>query len=139
MIKSRMEIKKISSSIAPAWLDFLCGHYVGPVHALEPKVWVRFKRVTLVSRTSIERLTLDIGLQFLWQERVVDLPGVAIAEVKRTQWSSQSAFVQQLHDLHIQPTSISKYCLAIMRFYPWLKQNRFKEIALQIQRILDQT
>ena len=67
------------------------------------------------------------------------LPGVAIAEVKRSQWSSQSAFVQQLHDLHIQPTSISKYCLAIMRFYPWLKQNRFKEIALQIQRILDQT
>ncbi|MCB0084257.1 MAG: polyphosphate polymerase domain-containing protein [Caldilineaceae bacterium] len=139
MIKSRMEIKKISASIAPAWLDFLRSNYVGPVHALEPKVWVCFKRVTLVSRTSIERLTLDLGLQFLWQERIVELPGVAIAEVKRSQWSSQSAFVQQLHDLHIQPTSISKYCLSIMRFYPWLKQNRFKEIALQIQRILDQT
>ncbi|MEZ4661894.1 MAG: polyphosphate polymerase domain-containing protein [Caldilineaceae bacterium] len=135
MIKARMEIKEITPFIAPSWFEFLCCHYEGPVHELEPKVWIRFKRIALVSRTNIERLTLDLGLQFLWQDQIVDLPGVAVVEVKRTQWSSQSAFVQQLHDLHIQPTSISKYCLSIMWFYPWLKQNRFKEKAMQIKRI----
>ena len=136
-IKERMPIEEIGEAIAPTWTEFLHNHYPGRVSDLEPKVWNRFTRITLVGIERVERLTLDIGVQFLWKDEIIQLPDFVIAEVKQAKWSLHSAFVQQLQKLHVQPGGVSKYCLGAMRFYPWLKQNRFKEKSLQINRLIN--
>jgi hypothetical protein len=49
--------------------EFIGEHLTDDVHDLEPKLWNRFQRVTLVSKRYPERLTLDVNVEFGWTEK----------------------------------------------------------------------
>ena len=135
-VKSRFQIPDIEMAI-----DRLAGENGEPVPAmdvtgLEPALWNEIQRITLVSKRSPERLTLDLNLRFAWGGAYEALPGIAIAEVKQEQASQPSEFVQQMRRLGIRPTSFSKYCVGICMLYDGVKTNNFKSRLRLVNKLM---
>jgi hypothetical protein len=103
---------------------------------LVPRIYNEFIRVTLVGTQHIERLTLDFALSLGFDGMQVDLPGLVVVEVKQRKFSAQAGIFRQLHALHLQPTSFSKYVFATTQLTEGLKQNRFKERHMYVADVL---
>lgn len=106
-----------------------------PAKDLEPKLWNRFSRVTLVGRNSAERITIDIDIAFAIEQAPVVLGGVVVAEVKQESIDRATPFMRQMRLRNIHETSFSKYCIGAALLYEELKHNRFKPVLLQAARI----
>jgi len=96
-----------------------------------------FSRITLVSHTQTERVTLDYGLQFSSNEseEQLDLPGIAIAEIKFENRLSGSSLHAALRQFRIKPRRFSKYAIGMALLHPGLKQNRFKSRVRMVHQI----
>lgn len=102
---------------------------------LEPKLWNTFRRITLVSKSDLERLTIDLDLCFFNEHQVLHLDGIAIAEVKQDQLSRGSAFVTEMRRQGIRQTGFSKYCFGVSQLYSTVKKNSQKQKALRIEKL----
>jgi hypothetical protein len=100
---------------------------------LRPVVWINYKRMTLVSKQSLERLTIDTGLEMGFGSNSIALPGLVIAEVKQAS-KAESVFIKLMKDYHIRPGSLSKYCMAIGLTHAEVKKNRFKPYLTQLKK-----
>ena len=134
-IKKRIPIPGLVES-----LDGFSGEQIGAclpfaLDALQPVLWNRFHRMTLINFNEGERVTVDVNLEFGWNDRSFRLDHVAIVEIKQVRMNMHSPFRWQMHSQHIQPDGFSKYCIAAANLYPELKRNRFKELFLRIGRI----
>ena len=96
-----------------------------------------FHRITLVSHAQTERVTLDYGLQFSSKEsgQQLDLPGIAIAEIKFENRLSGSALHAAMRKYRIKPKRFSKYAIGMALLHPGLKQNRFKGKVRMVHQI----
>lgn len=103
-----------------------------PAHLLHETIQINYNRITLVSKCSAERVTIDTNLEFMNGCKKATVPGLVIAEVKQDKCCS-SAFTQIMSDLHLKTGSISKYCFGIMYLYN-VKNNLFRESIRQIQK-----
>lgn len=103
--------------------------------SMEPKLWSRYSRITLVSKDETERLTLDLDLTYTEEHQPVGLPGLVVAELKQAVTNRSSPFWHQMRSRHIQPTGFSKYCVGAALLNPQLKRNRFKPGLLRAARI----
>ncbi len=137
-IKNRILTADLVRSFSGKHRDFLAQHYPYELPQLRPVLINDFMRITLVSKNSVERLTLDINLQISKRWYQIGMPLLAVAEVKQEHFSLESDFMQQMRAMNITPTRFSKYCLGITQFYPQLKQNRFKPLNLLVDRIMRQ-
>ena len=135
-IKSRRQTRALSTRLPRNAAPFLRMHYPYPVEELEAKLFNAFRRITLVSTYRVERLTVDLGLRFLWNGVCVSLPGIVIAEVKQDGFSMDSDFIRQMRALGVRATSFSKYCIGVSMLYPEVKHNRFKPQLRQIDKLL---
>ena len=98
-------------------------------------VWNRFRRFTLAHFENQERLTVDLDIEFGSGAAAVHYPDLAVIEVKQTKFSMmRSPLARELHRLHVQPRSISKFCIAAAHFYPGFKSNHFKPLLLYLSR-----
>ena len=134
-IKSRIPIPNMITQFDNRTDDFIRTYSPLEAYQLEPKLWNSYSRITLVSKHNLERLTIDINLEFFYGDQSVKLPGIAIAEVKQEKFSFQSDFIQQMRAIKIRPVSFSKYCMGIATMYPHLKHNNFKPNFLLINKI----
>ena len=130
-IKSRMATEEVVTDIARTpeahrTADFLTDTYPAPAELLQPQLWNQFRRITLVSKRRRERLTLDFGIEFRWQQRRKRVPHVAIAEVKQEGFSHDSDFIRQMRRFGVRPRGFSKYCMGVSYLYPEIKHNNFK-------------
>jgi hypothetical protein len=137
-IKSRKQTRELNPQIARDARPFLHAHYPYPLAALEPTLYNTFQRITLVSKQSVERLTIDIGLRLLRDDACVSLDGLVIAEVKQDGFSMDSAFVQEMRALGVRPTGFSKYCIGVSLLYPEVKHNRFKPQLRRVEQLVHQ-
>jgi len=103
---------------------------------LQPVLWNHYRRVTLVGKNSVERVTLDVNLRFTWQGRKAELSRLVIAEVKQGARHQHSPFIDAMRAAHVHPGGFSKYCLGVTLLYPTIKANRFKRKQRQIAKIL---
>jgi len=96
-----------------------------------------FKRITLVSHEQSERVTLDYGLRFISKEdeKELDLPGIAIAEIKYENQLSGSKLFSALKRLRIKPSRFSKYAIGMALLHAGLKQNRFKSKIRKVNQL----
>ena len=96
-----------------------------------------FNRITLVSQTQGERVTLDYGLHFAGKENseALDLPGIAIAEIKYENQLSGSFLHAALRQLRIKPSRFSKYAIGMALLHAGLKQNRFKGRVRKVKQL----
>lgn len=100
-----------------------------------PKLWVHYSRITLVSKSKDERVTLDVNLSYKNEEKEMQLPELIIAEVKQGRSSSNSPFLQLMKHHHIRPGSISKYCLGVALLQEGIKKNNFKMKLRAVEKI----
>lgn len=109
---------------------------IGEDVILESKLWNNFKRITLVSRNDNERLTLDLGLSFDWQDRKVEYDEIVVAELKQEYANREGIFYSLMKKNQIRPNGMSKYCVGSVGLYPDLKYNNFKEKILLIEKLI---
>jgi hypothetical protein len=101
---------------------------------LRPVFTVIYDRITLVGKTSCERLTIDSGLRFRNEREEFTCPLLVIAELKQ-EATFRSPFVILMHQLHIHKMKISKYCLGVTNMFPEIKKNNFKKKLRQINKL----
>lgn len=134
--KSRMPTPALVTCLTPEADEFVRAHWPLGTQALEPKLWNEFSRITLVSKHSVERVTLDLNLAFRNDHGVVALPGVAVAEVKQDRVNYRSCFMRQMRSLGIRPVGFSKYCIGVSFLYASVKHNNFKPNLLWVAKMM---
>ena len=134
-IKERVKTPELTDSIYGEAAVFLQDTYPYDAALLQPKLWVEYSRITLVSRHRKERVTIDINLSFNWNGQTINLPHLAIVEIKQDGFSRQSDIQQQLRLHHIQSTGFSKYCVGISLVYPEVKHNNFKSKLRIVEKL----
>lgn len=132
--KVRMRIPEITEVLNAEQRNFI-GEALGKQLDLKPILWNSFKRYTLVNKNIPERLTIDVGLEFLRNGNSVQVKDLCICELKQERVASSSFFFDQMRKRNIRPSGISKYCLGLIKSDTSLKCNTFKPTLLQIQKI----
>lgn len=94
-----------------------------------------FSRVTLVSKTDKERLTIDFSLSFIKNETIKDMGNLIIAEVKQEKVNRDSKIIKALKKEGIRQTNFSKYTSGAALLNPQLKYNKFKSNMLYLNSI----
>ena len=94
---------------------------------LENKIWIFYNRITLASKTTKERVTIDLELAFDNHHKQKDFPNLVVAEIKQDKFSRVSKFVDVLRRNNIPEFRISKYAIAIAMMEVGIKNNAFKE------------
>ncbi|MGE0057927.1 MAG: polyphosphate polymerase domain-containing protein [Dehalococcoidia bacterium] len=102
---------------------------------LEPKLWNRFSRITLVHVHEPERLTFDLDVAFGKELITTAFPGVVVAELKQAVLNRGSEFLRQARLRGIRATGFSKYCIGAALLHDDLKHNRFKPELLRAQQL----
>jgi len=137
-IKSRFQIRAADVKLSEKTDSFVETHTPYHGEEMEPKLWNRFLRITLVSKTRPERLTLDLNLEFGWGDACAALPGIAVAEVKQEHFSTQSDFIQVMRRAGIRPMSFSKYCAGVCLLYDGVKGNNFKMRMRMVGKLMEE-
>ena len=78
---------------------------------------------------------MDMNLTFKNKIKEGDLKNIVIAEVKQERMSRSSDFMKIAKEMSILPVKISKYCISTLELNPEIKQNRFKEKVLFINKL----
>ncbi len=134
-IKIRMQTAELTESLFGENVDFLEGTYPYDAVELQPKLWIEYARITLVSHHRKERVTIDTNLSFSWKERTISLPHMAIIEIKEDGVSHRSDMGLQLRRRQVRSTGFSKYCVGSSMIYPELKHNNFKSKLRLVEKL----
>ena len=133
-IKKRIQVATISDELSDKQQQYI-EKIIGRPIQVSAKQRINFSRITLVHKTQKERLTIDVNLTFENANKKGDMKHIVIAEVKQERMSRSSDFMRIAKEMHILPIRISKYCLTTLTLNPELKQNRFKEKVLFINKL----
>lgn len=134
-IKSRLRTPELTAEIEAETADFLHTTYPYDSAELKPRLWVEYDRITLVSQLRRERVTIDLNLNFSWEDELVSLAHLVIIEVKQDGFSAQSDMVKLLRQNKVHPLGFSKYCMGISLLNPNIKQNNFKSKLRLVQKL----
>jgi len=133
-LKTRISVEKESDFVTGDAALFLQQHTPLKAADLKYNVSIFFRRITLISRQSQERLTFDTGMEFQKGDERFVPPPMLIAELKQEK-TGPSDFTRMMKRMHIRESSLSKYCYAMLCLFPELKHNNFKPALLQINRL----
>lgn len=128
-IKDRVKTKETSFETGSDNRIFLNKMLPFEPQTLIPVLWVNYGRYTFVNKTVAERVTIDLGLEFVKDDVTKKLGNLVIAEVKQEKRKT-SPFVKVMKKYHIREGSISKYCMGIALTCDNVKKNNFKSKLL---------
>jgi len=111
-IKSVLRRPFETSALDEEALAFIERHCPVAARELAPRIWVTFRRLTLVGYEWDERLTIDCDLEYGNGCKSEGWPDVAIAEVKQRRLVNHTPSVRALRTARVSEGSISKYCVA---------------------------
>lgn len=100
---------------------------------LIPALEIFFSRITLAEKNYKERATIDIGLHFKQDGKLVRMDNWCIAELKQAKVNRNSPMMDAFKKLGIRSNRFSKYCMGILQFEKHLKYNRFKSKMRQLE------
>ena len=105
-------------------------------HLLHECLENRFERITLVDKGMSERVTIDKGIMFHNRATGIDadIAHLLVIEVKHEVGVPLSQIERALHEMHILPRRMSKYCIGTALTDPSVKHNRFKPKLLYIAK-----
>jgi len=106
-----------------------------PARRLRPKAHTNFDRVMLVGLQTMERVTLDLQLEFVAAGEQRALGPIVITEVKqdRPRWRTPMMLALRAHE--IRPLSISKYCAAATLLIQGARVHRYRPRLRELHRI----
>ncbi len=134
-IKKRIERPSIEKTLSKESKEFIENYSSLNPNSLEPKLYSKFSRITLVHKTKVERITFDFNLSYKSNNNNINLPSIVIAEVKKDKHSTPSDMIKILHKNKIYKQRFSKYCIGTSLLNQDLKSNRFKHKLLTINKI----
>ncbi|HHZ64479.1 MAG TPA: polyphosphate polymerase domain-containing protein [Flavobacteriales bacterium] len=126
-VKKRTKRSDIRPDFSARSIEFLVKYFPLPAEELGAKLANEFKRITLVSLTTKERVTIDLDLKFELNDQKVSVSELIIAEVKQEKYNVRSSFIQTMKKFRIRPMRISKYCIGTVLMNSDVKNNLFKE------------
>ena len=132
-IKKRIKIADFETELSSVSKEFIKSNSSLDPETLVLSLWNDFTRLTLVSKTSQERLTIDLDLGFE-SDAKKELNHLVIAEVKR-EGNAPSEFIKIIKEKHIRPGSMSKYCVGSVLLNDSIKYNNFKPQILAINKL----
>lgn len=134
--KRRIVVDSIKDSLDAEDKDFIKSTGLDPEN-LTPVMSNTFARMTLVGKTTNERLTFDLDLGFEKDGDVIGMHDVVIAELKQEKLNRNSPFYQHTKMHLIRPFRISKYCIGLIKLLGKrnIKYNRFKKKLLKIDKL----
>jgi len=135
-IKDRIKHLDVPQVFDTESIDFLNTKLPFEPQTLVPVIWVNYSRITLVSKTNAERVTIDLNMVFDNGKTKQALTNLVIAEVKQDN-KKESKFLTAMKSKHIREGSLSKYCMAIATLNNDVKKNSFKTKLNQINKILN--
>jgi hypothetical protein len=94
-----------------------------------------FNRFTLVDKGMHERVTADFNVSYTGKRGNISLKELVIVEIKQARADKTSLFYQALKRNNIRPSSISKYCIGVCLLNENSKNNNFKPVLLQINKL----
>lgn len=137
-IKERIRTNKIDTLLSSSENDFIAYHLnINPKY-LYPKLFVKYNRMTLVSiNGTIEKITIDTDISFKNTYEKINIPEIAILEVKQKKFCRLTSLYKQFKTLNILfGTGFSKYCLGLSLADKNVKYNRFKPKILLINKLI---
>jgi len=136
-VKSRVKRAEIEEKLSSFSKDYIEKHSFYNANELQPTLWNRFSRITLVHKVEKERLTIDLNLKFQHYQTKETIPisYMIIAEVKQAKKSVNSDFIQVMKNRTIRPTGVSKCCIANALLNKELKANNFKQRILKVKKL----
>ena len=106
---------------------------------LFPQATNYFNRITLVSKSEKERITMDFNLRLERLGLESNLGNLVIAEVKKPRNESITLIETKLNELGIKSSSFSKYCTAIAMIEENTKNNNFKIKVREYKKVNDES
>jgi hypothetical protein len=137
--KERKVIESLSENFDEVTTEFLDEKSPIKVEDLSAKLFMDFKRITLVHKTWQDRCTLDLELKANNKVNEFEFKGIVIAEIKQEKFSPQCDFNQVLRSEKIYPKGFSKYCMSMVKLYSELKSNRFKPRIMMLDKLINKT
>jgi hypothetical protein len=136
-VKNRVQTNGNRKTILSTEEEFLSSYTPYQNETIEPVLENSFNRITLVRHDQSERVTIDYHIWFssMNSEESLELPGIAIAEIKYLGHLSGSPMHMALRKAGITPNRFSKYCIGMAMLNPCLKQNLFKEKVRLVNKI----
>lgn len=101
---------------------------------LIPQLEVVYDRVTLYDKLFQEKLTFDFNLLFRDSISQIAFSSIVIAESKKMK-TIFSSFIETMKRQKIECTSVSKYCLGMASLKKDIKQNNFKALIHNINKL----
>jgi VTC domain len=133
--KERVKLESDSDWSHDLPTDFFAAQRPLEQRALEPKLEVWCRRITLVGKHSAERLTIDLDLAYGLPDSRLE-PGFAKLVILELKYSGKdTTFKPIAHRAHLRGQRFSKYSVGCGLLYPNLKANAFKPQRLAIERI----
>ncbi len=131
--KSRISRKDNDFSIDTPHIEFAESKLNNEIVGFNEVLWVEYKRISLVSKSFTERLTIDIDLKYSNDSKAKGFQKLVIIELKQDK--SKASFAKEvLQKRKIFQKSLSKYCLGIASLYP-VKKNNIKEKIRLINKL----
>ena len=134
ILKERVQIEEVREQLGEKEMELLL-RKMKKQPKLEARLENTFKRVTLIAKSGIERMTIDFDLQYIYNAEEMSMPGLAIIEVKQERYSRNSKMMDALRKRSIRPERMSKYAIG-MSIFSGEKANRFKAKHIRINKIL---
>lgn len=132
-VKSRIKYN-ILNKLNETALNFIKEKGFKNPELLVPSVVINYRRITLLEKNLLEKITIDTLLHFKNNNTSKSIDNIAIIEIKQHNKLISDA-VMNLKKMGIKPVSISKYCLAIISLYPNVAKNNFKPKLHQLNKI----
>jgi len=135
-VKSRIKSDNARPSDDARSLRFLAEKIPGASQELYPVLTSLFTRITLIGKSLRERVTIDFNIAYTDNDgRKIDLPNIAVAEIKRESALGNSVLHSTLKKMGIRQTGFSKYCLGAAMLNGVERKNNVKPVLLQLNKI----
>lgn len=134
--KKRIKVGSLDTLPEDGASGFLKQYALYGLEQLTPQLENNFKRITLVNKARTERLTIDCGICFhnIRNGNTCCLDNVAVVELKRD-GRVFSPISRVLNEMHVHPSSFSKYCIGCALTNNRLKQNRLKPKIRRVMKL----
>jgi hypothetical protein len=136
-IKKRMIVDSFGTQSTEGQKEFVDAS-LGETLDLQHVFYNDFARVTLVGLETQERVTIDLNLTFEGKTKAT-YPGLVIVEVKQEGKLRKTPIVKSLKKVQARDTSVSKYCLGVIRLNITGRSNLYKEKMRSIHKLTEAT
>lgn len=120
--------------------EFLQKEVDADTGSLRPVLNSYFTRITLVNLAAAERVTIDFNIAYTSNNgKKIELPYLAIIEIKKDKASGHSALFSELKKLKVRPDGFSKYCLGVALLNEVPRINNIKPKLIILNKIKNES